>query len=126
LVGILRDNADNPFKPPGAGYEAPLRDLVVHSMDIYRPIGLELDIPMETLQVVLGSVTSARSLKFFNINVTGLEVCATDTDWTLGSGLSVVGDAADLVLTFCGRPAGLVGLTGEGVPLLIEQLKKSS
>ncbi len=47
LVATFRENAQSRFKPPGAGFEAPLTDLVVHSLDICRPLGIERDVPAE-------------------------------------------------------------------------------
>jgi uncharacterized protein (TIGR03083 family) len=126
LVGLLRDNADSPFKPPGVGYEAPLTELVVHGMDIRHPLGLHQDFRTDTMQVVLNTVTSKQSLKFFNIKLAGIELRATDTNWTYGSGMPVVGSSADLILALCGRPAGIDGLIGEGVQQFSEQVKGES
>src|ERR1700748_702616 len=43
LLQLLRDNAETGGRPPGAGFEAPLTDLVVHSLDIVRPQQIAAD-----------------------------------------------------------------------------------
>lgn len=57
LVATLRGNVHHRFKPPGAGFEAPLTDLVVHSLDICRPLAIERHVPADTWRVV--STTSS-------------------------------------------------------------------
>jgi uncharacterized protein (TIGR03083 family) len=44
----LRDEAENPFSPPGMGIEAALTDLLVRGQDIRRPLGLPRVIPPGT------------------------------------------------------------------------------
>ena len=91
LVGILRRNADNSVTPPGAGLEAPLTDLVVHMLDVDRPLGLVRARPVETTRVVLDALITRQSLKFFGIDLAGKRLTATDIGWTTGAGQDVSG-----------------------------------
>jgi hypothetical protein len=45
---------------------------------------------------------------FFGTDLTGVELRATDADWSHGAGVPVLGRAQDLLLAVCGRrlPAG--------------------
>ena len=44
LVAVLRDNADNPWAPPGGGLAGALSHDVIHGLDITWPLGLAYEI----------------------------------------------------------------------------------
>ena len=44
-----------------------------------------------------------RNVSFFGADLDGVELRATDLDWTFGSGSPVHGLAQDLLLVVCGR-----------------------
>ncbi len=121
LVDILRCNAENPFTPPGAGLEAPLTDLVMHTLDISRPLGLTVSRPADTTRVVLDSLMTQQSLKFFGLDLAGIRLHTTDLDWAAGEGQEVCGTADDLILLLGGRPSAIAGLSGAGTRTLTEQ-----
>jgi len=50
-------------------------------------------LPTATMRAVLDNATTARILKFFGINLTGIEPQATDVDWKFGSGTRAAGPA---------------------------------
>ena len=52
-------------------------------------------------------------MKFFGVDLDGIELRAQDMDWTLGSGVPLTGTAADLLLVLCGRTLPPGRLTGE-------------
>ena len=108
LINGLRDNEQNPRTPPGGGLEAALTHDVIHGQDITVALGIEHLVPPQRLGVVLEAITSSRSLKHFGVDVDGIELCATDIDWSYGSGAPLSGSAQDLALVLCGRklPAG--------------------
>jgi uncharacterized protein (TIGR03083 family) len=110
LTAALRDNAEHPWKPPGGGLAGALTHDVIHGLDITVALGIERAVPADRLAVVLDSITSARSLKFFGARLAGIQLRATDTDWSFGSGTPVTGAAQDLALVVCGRrlPPGRV------------------
>ena len=118
LVRQLRDNADHPYRPPGAGYEAPLTDLVVHSLDIARPLSISSEIDPAAFGVVLEHLVTPSGLKFFGLDLDGLCLRAVDVGWSHGAGEVVSGTAEDLVMALTRRKTE-VDLTGDGVSRLL-------
>jgi uncharacterized protein (TIGR03083 family) len=114
LVSALREHEHTVWKPPGGGLAAALTHDVIHGLDIAVALGAGHPIPGESMRVVLATVTSPRSLKHFGIDLGETRLCASDIDWSYGSGSpgssgsEVSGSAADLALVLCGRtlPAG--------------------
>jgi uncharacterized protein (TIGR03083 family) len=114
LAGAVRSNIGHPWKPPGGGYTGALAHDLIHGLDITVPLGLAVPpLPEERLRPVLPASLDDRSVKFFGVDLDGIELRASDMDWALGSGVPLEGAAADLLLVLCGRrlPAGR--LTGE-------------
>jgi uncharacterized protein (TIGR03083 family) len=103
LAAALRDNAEHPWKPPGGGLAGALTHDVIHGLDITVALGIDRDVPAGRLAIVLDSITGARSLKFFGTSLSGIQLRASDTDWSFGSGTPVTGAAQDLALVLCGR-----------------------
>ena len=77
------------------------------------PLGLDRPVPEERLRLVLPDSLTDRSVKFFGTDLDGIELRASDMDWTLGSGVRLEGAAADLLLVLCGRTLPPGRLTGE-------------
>jgi uncharacterized protein (TIGR03083 family) len=108
LAAGLRDNAHHPWKPPVGGLAAALGHDVIHGLDITIALGLGRQVPEERLRIVLGTV-SPRTLRFFGADLEGVELRATDLDWSYGTGTQVVSrPAQELLLLAYGRklPAG--------------------
>jgi uncharacterized protein (TIGR03083 family) len=119
LTAILRANADSPWTPPGAGFEAPLTDLAMHTLDICRPRGLQHARPAAVSTVVLDNLTSAQSQRHFALDLTGVELRATDVPWSYGTGALATGNSDDLILALGARAAGSDRLAGEGAASLV-------
>lgn len=115
LTQVLADNTEHPWKPPGSGYEAALSHDVIHGLDITVALGLDRKVPAARLRYVLDGQTE-RSIRYFGVDLDGVELRADDLDWTYGSGTPLHGAAQDLLLVQCGRllPAGR--LRGEPSP----------
>ena len=107
LARSLGDNAHHPWKPPGGGYEGALTHDVVHSLDITIPLGIDRRLPDELLRV-LTAMDVPRGIRYFGIDLTGVQLRADDLDWTFGTGEPLCGSAQDLALVVFGRtlPAG--------------------
>jgi uncharacterized protein (TIGR03083 family) len=103
LTAALRDNAEHPWQPPGGGLVGALTHDVIHGLDITVALGIDRTVPAGRLAIVLDSITAARSLKFFGTSLSGIQLRATDTGWSFGSGTPVTGAAQDLALVVCGR-----------------------
>ena len=99
----------------------PLMDIVIHSQDVARPLGLPYASPPE---VVAASLAYVAQNKFMGgpRRLAGVRAVSTDTGWSLGEGPEVHGPDIDLLLAVAGRPAALDALSGPGVQRLASQL----
>jgi len=114
LAEAVRSNIGHPWKPPGGGYTGALAHDVIHGLDITVPLGLTIPhVPEERLRPVLPASLDDRSVKFFGTDLDGIELRASDMDWTLGSGTPLTGAGADLLLVLCGRTLPPGRLAGE-------------
>lgn len=102
LVACLHDNIQHPWKPPGGGFRGALSHDVIHGLDITVALGLGQRVPGERLRIVLDGVRP-RQIRYFGANLDGVQLRATDLDWSFGSGAPVAGAAQDLLLVLCGR-----------------------
>ena len=103
LAEALRSNANHPWQPPGGGQIGALTHDVIHGLDITEALGLGQRVPEDRLGVVLPNLVTPKALGFFGVDLAGVELRATDTGWTFGSGRPVTGTAQDLALFLCGR-----------------------
>ena len=125
LAAALRANANNRFTPPGMGPEAPLTDVVIHSLDIRWPLALEHEIPATHTRTVLDFLLSPKANKGFanRGSADGLRFEATDIEWSTGQGETVQGTAAALMLSLAGRRVGLDQLVGGGADEFLRRHK---
>jgi uncharacterized protein (TIGR03083 family) len=121
LVEQLRESAASSRRFPGSTPMDPLMDLVVHAQDIARPLGRPYRSPSGVVAASLAHVAANRFLGGPR-RLAGVELVATDADWSSGEGPQVRGPAEDLLLVASGRPAGLAALDGPGVGLLARRL----
>jgi uncharacterized protein (TIGR03083 family) len=102
LTDCLAANVDHPWKPPGGGFEGALSHDVIHGLDITVALGIDRTVPAERMRVVLAGL-SAKHLKYFGVDLTGIQLRATDLDWSYGTGKVFSAPAQDLLLKVCGR-----------------------
>jgi uncharacterized protein (TIGR03083 family) len=114
LIATLRDRAAYPWKPPGGGLESSLTHQVVHGLDITAALGTGRRIPDEPMAAVLGTVTGPQSTRHFGVDLSGVQLQATDLDWSYGQGAPLRGTAADLILLVTGRRLPEGALSGPG------------
>ncbi len=112
LVAAVRDNATNPWRPPGGGFEGALIHDVIHGLDITVPLDIDRPIPPDRMRTVLDGVTKPGPRKHFGVDLTGIELRADDLDWSFGTGTTVSGPARELALVLCGRPVPAGRLAG--------------
>jgi uncharacterized protein (TIGR03083 family) len=127
LAALLREHAENPFRPPIVGYPGQLTDLQVHGQDIRRPLGLPHDLVPDRLRVSLDFLVGGRAVGFTpRRRPAGLRLEATDLDWAWGDGPLVRGAGEAVLMSLTGRAVALAELSGDGVPELAQRLARRS
>lgn len=118
LIEQLRSDIESTKTAPGSSPIDALTDFVIHSQDIAIPLGVNHPVAPEHTVMALEHVRSSRWYGAKK-RIGAARLRASDVDWTGGAGATTIsGTALDLLLAASGRPAGLPGLTGDGVPLL--------
>jgi uncharacterized protein (TIGR03083 family) len=115
-------------RPRGIGRIFPKRlllgDHVIHELDITYALGKEPAVPVSTVVAVLN--TAVRVPNPFvpaAARARGLNLLATDTDWShRADGPTVTGRAAHLASVLAGRPCALRYLSGDGVATLSDRM----
>ena len=119
LLAKYRHLANRQFAPPIIGPIAPLTDVLVHTRDIERPLGLPASLHPEGLRAALDFCSGGRAFGVVPRKRTkGLRFEATDMDWSAGDGALVSGPAEAILLAIANRPIALRELSGEGVEML--------
>ena len=108
---------DRTTSPPGP-IDAMVAEIVIHSEDIRRPLGIAHTYQPEALVLVGDFVTKGNLLLGGKRRATGLTLTATDVDWSHGAGPAVTGPLPSIILALTGRKAGLGDLTGDGLATL--------
>jgi uncharacterized protein (TIGR03083 family) len=124
LIRQLRQGASSRVTIPRSGYDPVLADIVLHDMDVRRPLRIHRDPVEERLWVAFQHLTTRPSPGYaMGSRLRGLRVEATDTGWSHGDGPVVRGDAQAVLLAISGRAAALDEVTGDGVPVLRARLR---
>jgi uncharacterized protein (TIGR03083 family) len=125
LAAGLRENATDPFKPPGFPHDAPLTDLVIHGQDMRRPLGIDYRPDDDKLLAALNFIPTKYAQRAFVRKgaLDGLRLEASDIDWSSGDGELVRGPATSLLMTVAGRPSVGEDVEGEGLATLLGRLR---
>jgi uncharacterized protein (TIGR03083 family) len=119
ILKALRNAADSRRASDGAGSAAGLMHVVIHGQDMCRPLGITRDLPEAHLIPVADFVKEDRHRFGAKKRIAGLELRATDMDWSHGHGPEVTGSAEALVMMMAGRSVALNDLSGEGKVTLV-------
>ena len=111
LTAAVCDNINHPWKPPGGGYQGALSHDVIHGLDITVALGIDRRVPPDRLRIILDDL-KPRQLKYFGVDLTDIQLRATDLDWTYCTGRPITGIAQDLLLVLSGRTLPPGHLTG--------------
>ncbi len=117
LVAEVRNTAGLTGAPPGPA-QTPLSEVVLHSLDISRALGVKREIPADVLVTVADFYKNTQVLIGAKKRIAGLRLRATDVDWQTGDGPEVAGPAGSLLLAMAGRRQAVEDLTGPGVEQL--------
>jgi uncharacterized protein (TIGR03083 family) len=119
LVAALRDNTEHPWGPPGGGYEGALSHDVIHGLDIAWPLSITYPIADRAMAAVLDLTVGPADRSVFGVVLDGIELRATDLDWSSGAGSLLAGRSRDLLLLVAGRKVPAELFTGPGTALLV-------
>jgi uncharacterized protein (TIGR03083 family) len=108
---------DSVGAPPGPT-ETMLGEVIVHSEDVRRPLGLSHKYSPEALRTVADFYKGSNLIIGTKRRISGLALQATDTDWTHGSGAVVSGPMLSLVMVMTGRKPAIDDLSGDGIEAL--------
>ena len=115
LVERLRRAADRQFHLVGTAEAMGLVDVLVHSADALRPLGLDVDAPPADSAPALDALWKAGRMIVHATPQQGRRLVATDVDWSRGSGPEVRGKGIDLLLLVANRRQVLPDLEGPGL-----------
>ena len=102
LLGQLRSPRLHAWRPPGGGSAGALSHAVIHSLDATIALDRPAVAPAEAATAVLDLLTASDGT-LFGVDLTGVRLEATDTDWSWGSGHRVRADSGSLVALLSGR-----------------------
>ena len=111
--------------PPGP-LDSWIGEIVVHSADIRRPLGISYTPPVTTSRRVADFYKNSNLLIGAKKRIAGIRLVATDIDWAHGSGPEVRGPILSLIQAMTGRGVALGDLAGDGVPLLGGRMPSSA
>ncbi len=114
-------HAGDTTAPPGP-VDSWIGEVVVHSADIRRPLGISYTPPVTTSRQVADFYKNSNLLIGSKSRIAGVRLVATDTDWAYGSGPEVRGPILSLVQAMTGRRVALADLTGDGVTALAAKM----
>jgi uncharacterized protein (TIGR03083 family) len=117
IIERLRLRTTTTNRPP-APVMAMLGEIVVHSEDILRPLGLRSTPSDAAMNACLAMYTKASFPVGGRKRIQGLRLVATDTGWSYGDGPEVSGPGLSLLLAMTGREGAADDLTGEGAALI--------
>lgn len=98
-----------------------LGEVIVHSADIRRPLGIKRDHPIDTVTQVARYYERSDMVVLAKGRVRGLRLVATDGPFSGGEGPLVSGTTLALVMGMTGRAAYCDDLEGDGVATLRER-----
>lgn len=118
LVSEYRAVVEHRFSPPGWPEAAPLGDVLLHSLDVRIPLGVEVAVPPEYYEPVLDLLFTRIGRSFASAGRPPVRWVAEDHPWSHADGPEVRGTMEDLALTAAGRRARIGALQGDGVAAL--------
>ncbi len=107
LIAGLRSEAMQTFAPPGGGYEGALNHVVIHGLDVTMALGVARVATDDAVRSVLDQLAWHGGAANFGRDLSDVRLVATDFDWSVGTGRSMIGPAADLALFICNRKVQL-------------------
>jgi hypothetical protein len=95
-----------------------LGEVIIHSSDIRRALGIEHIYPTEPDVAVADFYKNSNLIIGAKKRIAGVTLRATDTEWSNGDGPEAAGPIHSIVMAMTGRKAYLDDLAGDGVEVL--------
>ena len=102
-LAAIRAMVGSRRRVPGVSPIEPLTDVLVHTQDVARPLGIEVTVPLDAAVASADRVWSMGFPWFPRRRFRGRRLVATDTDWSVGEGEVIEAPMADLLLLVTGR-----------------------
>ena len=118
MLANYQKTVDMTAHPPGPTM-AMLGEVVIHSEDALRPLGIKASHRPDSLRSVADFFKGSNLLIGAKKRIAGLKLTASDIDWSHGSGPEVTGPAIGLIMAMTGRPVNEGELSGEGASTLL-------
>ena len=93
----LRSSTLAEWQPPGGGAIGALNHAVVHGLDVTNALGLAATCESDAARAVLDGLTTGGMAARFDVDLTGLELQASDLDWSFGTGRRIVATYGELI-----------------------------
>jgi uncharacterized protein (TIGR03083 family) len=123
LVAVMRDNIGNPWAPPGGGQPGALSHDLIHGLDMTWPLSITYPIPDGAMTTVLDLIAGRDGANAFGVDLDGIELRASDLDWSSGAGAQAVGPSRDLLLLLARRSLPHDKITGPGAQRLRDRAR---
>jgi uncharacterized protein (TIGR03083 family) len=117
VLGAFKAAMNRSTSPPGPT-DTWLGEVLIHSSDIRRPLGIKHDYPAGAAVRVADSYKTNNLVMGAKRRIEGLKLSADDVDWTHGTGPEVTGPMMSLLMVIAGRADALGDLSGDGVATL--------
>jgi uncharacterized protein (TIGR03083 family) len=123
LIAALRERANNKPSIPGLPETGSVTDTAIHTQDIRRALDLDGTLDPQTVRIGLEFLTTHKNAKYLMETkaISGLQLVASDLDWSYGSGPLIEGPGEAIIMSLTGRSA-LAELAGDGLAELTERL----
>ncbi len=118
IVSQTRATAGVQSAPPGLKPIGVLAEVLTHATDVSLAVGKPFDLPIDHYVMGLEHMKDVQPVLGCKKRIAGLQLKATDADWSTGSGPLVEGTAKLLLSAMTGRSAAYDQLTGDGVATL--------
>ena len=116
----FRAQINSTTHPPGPT-DTWLGEALIHSEDVRRPLGITHEYDTDAAVRVADFYKGSNLVVGTKKRIAGLQLKATDAEWTHGDGPVVSGPIMSLVMAMTGRKEALADLTGDGVAELRER-----
>jgi uncharacterized protein (TIGR03083 family) len=118
VVSTTRATAGVRSAPPGLKPIGVLAEIAAHANDISFALGKPFALPTEHTVLALDHMKGQQPVLGCKRRIAGLQLKATDAEWSTGAGPLVEGDVQHLLSAMTGRTQALASLRGEGVEML--------